>query len=248
MKVGITGSDGNIGTTLRAALASEYELRLYTLDTADFDSTRADLSNPEQIQGLFDGLDCLVHLAADISVQSHWESILPNNIIATQNVLAEAVRAGVTKVVFASTNHTQHGYCMKDGKAYLTNTGSDRSIKIDDPACPDSIYGVSKLFGENLGRYYSTTKGLQFVALRIGWTPILSDDPDHMDGTIQEDHLRALYLSRRDCVQAFQRAIEVDTDFLIAYATSDNRQYGIFDLEETKRTLGFYPQDSSDRF
>ena len=55
------------------------------------------------------------------------------------------------------------------------------------------------------------------------------------------------YLSKRDCIHAFERSIEVDIDFLVAYATSDNRQYGIFDLAETKSKLGYEPQDSSDR-
>jgi hypothetical protein len=102
------------------------------------------------------------------------------------------------------------------------------------------------LFGENLGRYYSTVSGIQFIALRIGWTTV-EDDPGFLDGTEQEEHLRALYLSHRDCIHTFERAIEIDTPFLVAYATSDNRQYGLFDLTESKEKLGFHPQDSSDR-
>lgn len=246
-RIGITGSDGNLGSALRAALPDRYDLRLFTLNTVDYDSTIADLSQANQLQGIFDGLDCIVHLAADISVRSSWESILPNNIVATQNVFTEAIRAGVKKIVFASSNHVQHGYYMKDGKAHVTDPSIARKHAIDDPPFPDSIYGVSKLFGENLGRYYSKTAGIQFVALRIGWTPPTSDDPAFKDGTEQEDHLRALYLSKRDCIHAFERAIEIDTDYLVAYATSDNRQYGIFDLTETKKKLGYHPQDSSDR-
>jgi nucleoside-diphosphate-sugar epimerase len=161
-------------------------------------------------------------------------------------VFAEAVKAGVKKIVFASTNHTQHGYYMKDGKPNLTDPSIKRLYRINDEPYPDSIYGVSKLFGENLGRYYSTVAGIQFVALKIGWTE-KEDDPASMDGTEMEDQMRALFLSRRDCIHAFRRAIEINTNYLVAYATSDNRQYGIFDLEETREKLGFFPQDSSDR-
>lgn len=245
-KVGITGSDGNVGSALRVALADAYDLRLYTLNTVDYESIQADLSDLKQVKGIFDGLDCLVHLAAQIRATDPWEEILPNNIIATQNVFAEAVRAGVRKIVFASTNHTQHGYYMKDGKPGVTDPSIAGRYKIDDPPFPDSLYGVSKLFGENLGRYYSKVADIQFVALRIGWTP-KEDDPGLLDGTEQELHLRALYLSKRDCIQFFKRAIEIDTDYLVAYATSENRQHGIFDLEETKAKLGYYPQDTSDR-
>ena len=245
-RVGITGSDGIVGTKLSSAFANQYDLRRYTLNTVDYESVIADLSDPEQVRGIFDGLDCLVHLAAEMSARAPWEKILPNNIIATQNVFAEAVRAGVKKIVLASTNHTQHGHFMKDLQAHLTDTSVEGRFNIEDGPHPDSIYGVSKLFGENLGRYYATVAGLQFVALRIGWTTV-ADDPGALDGKENESHLRALYLSTRDCVHAFERAIEIDTDFLVAYATSDNRQYGIFDLTESKEKLGFNPRDSSDR-
>lgn len=246
LRVGITGADGNVGTTLRAGLADAYDLQFYTLESVDFDSTLADLSDATQVKGIFDGLDCVVHLAAQISALAPWEEILPNNIVATQNVFAEAVCTGVKKIVFASTNHTQHGFYMKDLKPHISDPSIRRKYKLTDEPHPDSIYGVSKLFGENLGRYYVTVAGIQFVALKIGWT---REDDDHtaLDGLPNEHHLRALYLSKRDCVEVFRRAIEVETDYLVAYATSDNKQYGIFDLEESKEKLGFHPQDTSDR-
>ncbi len=246
-RVGITGSDGIVGSKLSKAFADQYDLRRYTLNTVDYDSVTADLSDPEQVRGIFDGLDCLVHLAAEISARAPWEEILPNNIIATQNVFAEAVRAGVKKIVFASTNHTQHGHFMKDLQPHLTDSSVEGCFNINDGPHPDSIYGVSKLFGENLGRYYVTVSGIQFVALRIGWTTV-ADDPGEFDGKDNEYHLRALYLSTRDCIQAFERAIEIDTDFLVAYATSENREHGIFDLTESKEKLGFQPVDTSRRF
>ena len=245
-RIGITGADGNVGTTLRAGLAEYYELSSYTLNEVDFESILADLSDREQVKGIFEGLDCLIHLAADIHASSSWESILPNNIIATHNVFSEAVQAGVKKIVFASTNHTQHGYFMKDGKPNITDPSIKRLFQLGDGPHPDSIYGVSKLFGENLGRYFVTVAGIQFVALKIGWTRE-DDDPGALDGLENEFHLRGLFLSKRDCVQAFRRAIEVDTDYLLAYATSENKQHGIFDLTETKEKLGFYPKDTGDK-
>ena len=74
MKIGITGSDGNVGSTLRNAFAKHYDLRLFTLNTVDYPSTIADLSDADQVEGIFDGLDCVIHLAADISARSPWEA------------------------------------------------------------------------------------------------------------------------------------------------------------------------------
>ena len=66
-----------------------------------------------------------------------------------------------------------------------------------------------------------TTENIQFVGLRIGWL-LPEDDAIAKKGTISEDYLRAMFLSKRDCVEAFTRAIEVDASYLLAYAISRN--------------------------
>ena len=74
-----------------------------------FNWGRTDLSNNNEIQGKFEGLDALIHLAADPRPEASWESVKKNNIEATFNVYNEVKKAGVKKIIFASTNHTQHG-------------------------------------------------------------------------------------------------------------------------------------------
>ncbi len=71
---------------------------------------------------------------------------------------------------------------------------------------PDSLYGVSKVFGAALGRYYHDEYGLEFIALHIGW---YADDPLSAD----EDVLRAMWLSPHDTVQVVRRAIEAEVTF-----------------------------------
>ena len=66
-------------------------------------------------------------------------------------------------------------------------------------------------------------------------------------GTDRESYVRAMFLSRRDCVEVFKRAIEVDTEYLVTYAISDNDDR-IFDMRETMEKLAFYPQDNSKDF
>lgn len=244
LKIGITGATGNVATTLREALAEEYDLTGFALEETDF-SQAVDLSRPEQLAGKFDGLNIVIHLAAQINAIAPWEEILPNNIVATYNVFEECRRAGVKKIIFATTNHTQHGYFMGNNSPMITDPEKcTYQVKITDPPAPDSLYGVSKLFGEDLGRYFSRIHGIQFVGLRIGWTE-QHDDPTVPRGTDQEFHMQVLYLSKRDCVQAFRKAITTDKQFVLGYAVSDN-QHGIFDLEETTAQLGYKPQDSAD--
>ena len=203
-RVGITGANGTIGTVLRQHLGDDYELKSFTLEAVDFPSTVADLARAEQVEGLFEGLDAVVHLAADPSPDAGWESVRDNNIEATYLVCEECVRAGVRWLVFATTNHTQHGNTLRTTPETL-DPAKRVHMRLDDMLNPDSLYAVSKLFGENLGKYYSERHGLEFVGLRIGWI-VKEDDATVMRGTRAEDYLRAMFLSHRDCAQAVRRA------------------------------------------
>lgn len=243
--VGITGAEGHIGTTLRQGLADKYQIKSFTLTQQDFPSTVVDLSQAKDVAGILEGLDAVIHLAADPSPRSGWDSVLKNNIMATYNVFEEAHRAGVQRIIFASTNHTQHGDTMKTSSADL-DPDLHIMLRLNDPPNPDSLYAVSKLFGENLGRYYSRVFNMQFIALRIGAT-FVADDPSISKGTNREDYIRAMFLSKRDCVQAFTRALEVETDFLIAYAVSNNSRRA-FDLRETLEKLHFFPADNAEDY
>jgi hypothetical protein len=51
--------------------------------------------------------------------------------------------------------------------------------------------------------------------MRIGWL-IVEDDPTTKRGTDQEDYMRAMWLSHRDCVEAHRLAIEVETQYKLA--------------------------------
>ena len=87
---------------------------------------------------------------------------------------------------------------------------------------------------------------IQFVGPRIGWL-VKGDDPSIMFGTPSEDYLRSMFLSHRDCVQAFEKALESQKKFSIAYAISNNTRK-VFDLEETREILDFHPIDNSEFF
>ena len=204
-----------------------------------------DLSDPEKIKGIFNGLDAVIHLAANPSPAAPWESVERNNIKATYNVFKECVRSGVRRLVFASTNHVQHGNTMLTTPETL-DPNRVVQMKLTDQPNPDSLYAVSKLFGEGLGKLYSEQYDLEFVGLRIGST-IPEDDPTVKTGTSAEDYIRAMFLSQRDCVQAFIRALEVDTRFMLAYAISRNDRR-VFDLKKTERILGFHPVDNAEDY
>lgn len=252
-KVGITGAGGRIGRTLTEGLADKYELTLFIRNTQPDTSrnlkvVKADLSKEEEVKGIFEGLDAVIHLAANPSARAPWESVLQDNIVATYNVLEEARRAGVKRVIFASTNHVQYAYAMGEIPASLdpSFTESGRLIKLSDPPAPDSHYGVSKLFGEDLGRYYSRLYGLEFISVRIGWAAPKTVPTVQREKSI-EMHARALFFSQRDSINLFIKTLEVEADFLVVYGVSNSRN-PIFDLTETKEVLGYEPQDNEEEY
>ena len=168
-----------------------------------------------------------------------------NNIEATFNVYNEVKNAGVKKIIFASTNHTQHGDTLLTTPETL-DLKKNKILSLENNTNPDSLYAVSKLFGEDLGKYFSEQHKIKFIGLRIGWI-VKGDDPTIMCGTPSEDYLRSMYLSHRDCIQVFERALESSRNYLIAYAISNNSRK-VFDLKETSRTLNFYPEDDSENY
>ena len=239
-KVGITGAAGNIGTTLQEGLKGNYDLSLFDVrkgsHPSDAGLVKVDFTKEAEVRGIFDGLDVVVHLAGNPSPDAPRQKTFPQNFLAPRLVFEEARRAGVKKIVYASSNF-YHEIAISE---VLQGTLRQK-ITLSMPPSPMCLYGESKVFGESLGRHLSYM-GTQFVALRIGWT-IPQDNPKAYGG----DYMRAVFCSKRDLVQAFSRAIEVDTDFLAAFAVSDNGR-PVFDLTETKEKLGFRPQDNAENY
>lgn len=238
--VGITGAAGNIGTTLQKGLAENYRLFLYDIKgiktSPPHTSKIIDCADRKSLTGAFDGLDALIHLAGNPLPNAPRNLTLRNNFLGTSCCFDEVMRAGVKKIVFASSNFYHEG----DIAAFL-NRETSRRITLDNYPTPLSLYGESKVYGENLGRHLSYT-GMQFVALRIGWT-VPQDNPAPYDSS----YMRAVFCSKRDLIAAFTRALEVETQFLAAFAVSDNTN-GVFDLEETKKLLKFIPQDNAEDY
>ena len=232
-RVLITGAAGNIGQMLTARLHDRYDFILTDVKAGqsdeEIDIHEADMRILHEVREVMNGVDTVVHLAGNASPQATWESVYESNILGTRNVLEAARDAGVRRVVFASSNHAM-GMYDRDGDWPVYNHMLPR---------PDSLYGVSKVFGEAIGRYYHDEYGLEFIALRIGWSTGDIHDAD-------PDVLHAMWLSPDDTAQVVERAIEADVPFGIYYAVSENPNRR-WDLTDTLLDLGYRPQDRWDK-
>jgi len=253
-RVLVTGANGTIGRLVRERLADRYQLTYLTHRPADYLSHVADIADLDAILPAFEGIDAVVQLAASVSVLSPWSEVLPANFIGTYNVYEAARRNGVDCVVFASSNHAVGMYEVEAAPGIYA---------LDDPRVvdhradlrPDSYYGVSKAYGEALGRYYVENHGLRVLCLRIG-TVRADDDPRSPEIATANswlpltpeqayDRLRSTWLSHRDCAQLIARSLDADhVRFGIYYGISNNpRQF--WDIEHARREIGYAPEDAA---
>lgn len=239
--VAITGAEGNIGSQLRKNLAGKYHLRLISLKPIPGeDDVVVNISEGvEALIPAFKGVDSVVHLAASPTVDTPWDSVLKNNIIGTYNVFEAARQAGVKQIIFASSNHAVGTY--EEEFEPGPNRPNDKVINHLVPIRPDSLYGVSKVFGEALGRYYADHLGMHVISLRIGW---INREDAPRGGNLAEPGV-AMWQSHEDFAQMVDKSLQADDiKFDIFYGVSDN-PYRFFDIEHAQEEIGYEPQDSS---
>jgi uronate dehydrogenase len=231
-RVLITGAAGQIGVALRRGLRGSYPL-IRLADIAPLGTAEAgdeifqtDIRDMAAVEKAMAGIDCVVHLAGR-STEGDWDTVRALNIEGCFNVFEAARRAGVKRLIFASSNHAI-GFHRRE--RFLDNKVEVR---------PDSRYGVSKVFGEALGRLYADKHGMSVACLRIG-TFRTPDRPIDARGLLT-------WISHRDMVQLVRRCIDhPDYHFIVAYGVSNNLR-SRWDNTDVK-FLGYAPQDDSEQF
>lgn len=232
LRVLITGAAGIIGMCLRTHLRGRYAL-LRLADIAEQEPAGAgeevrtfDIRDIDSVEPCMQGTDCVIHLAG-VPVEDSWEKVLPLNIEGCYNVFEAARRQGVRRVVFASSNHAV-GYHRRE--RFIDNSVQPR---------PDSRYGVSKVFGEALGRMYADKYGMSVACLRIG----TFREPDRP----AESRQLLTWISHRDMAQLARRCVEHESyHFVVAYGVSNNLR-NRWDNSSVK-FLGYEPEDNSEVF
>jgi nucleoside-diphosphate-sugar epimerase len=231
-RVLITGAAGRIGASMVEHLKDRYDLRLHyhrtePKDPPTTDLVRADIANYDEVLPALAGMDAVVHLAGEPAVDTPWDRILKANIAGCENVFEAARQQGVPKIIFASSNHAAGWYEVE--KAHYVTT--------DMPIRPDSYYGVSKVFGEALGRYYVDAFGLSVICLRIGSFQTRPRNARHL----------ATWLSERDCAQLVWRSIESDVHYAVVYGISGNTR-AYWDISQARELLGYAPEDNGEEY
>lgn len=228
-RVALTGAAGGVATLIRPGIAASYRLRSSDRrrvarlgDNEEF--VRADIRSIAALRRAFRGCDAIVHLAAAAG-GSGLHELLETNVRGTHNVLEAARAEGVLRVVLASTGHVTGFYRREE------------TIAENDPVRPDSLYAVSKIACEALGRLYADKHALQVACIRIG----------RLSAAPEGEADRAIWCSPADLVRLIRAAIEIPhLHFETVYGVSRNGARWWSD--SAARRLGYEPCDDAEAY
>src|SRR5919199_2471197 len=229
----VTGAAGNIGSYFAEHAHDRYELRLMVLPSDDATAIQpfgevvtGDLLDLDRMKELCTGIDTVVHLAANPDPSATWDSLLQDNIVGTYNAMVAAKAAGCRRPIYASSIHAVSGY------------PPDVQVKTSEPVNPGDLYGVTKCFGEAMGRYMAEQEGLSVIALRIG-----AFQPHESALGEQGVAMLDAWVSHRDLHQLIERCIDVENlKFAIFHGLSNNR-FKRLDISDARELVGYEPVD-----
>ena len=226
----LTGAAGGLGRQLRERLhAFAGIVRL--ADLADCgpageneEVVQCDLADRDAVLRMCEGVDAILHFGG-VSTETAFAPIMNANILGMVNLYEAVHKLGIKRVIFASSNHTMG--------MYKTTDLVDASM----PLRPDGYYGVSKVFGESLSRYYWDRFGVETVCIRIG---SCFPEPANL-------RMMSTYISLDDLVELLRCALVAPrVGHTITFGVSANK--GKWWDDRHAAFLGFQAQDSSAKF
>ena len=229
-KVLVTGASGHLGGMLFNSLAAIGYKNLIGTDLKRKNIKNkqkfilANLKNFKTIVKITKNVHAIVHFGA-IPIEDTPQNILQNNIIGTYNLFEAARINKVKRIIFASSNHAI-------GFHRRTTRLNELSIQR-----PDSHYGLSKAFGEDLSRLYADKFNIKSVCIRIGSCLKTPEDRRHL----------STWISYGDLTQLVDIGIKHKSiHHEIVYGASKNKKSWWNNSRAYK--LGYKPKDSADKF
>jgi nucleoside-diphosphate-sugar epimerase len=251
MRILFTGGSGKAGRHAVAYLRDQghrvLNVDLKPLDLPGVDNRIVDITNAGQVFDVmasyagFDEMepgtgvprfDAVVHFAAIprllLTADSECYRV---NTLGTYNILDAAVKFGIRKVIFASSE-TTYGVCFADGERkpdYLP-------IDEEHPVVPEDSYAMSKVVNEVTARSFQRRSGFDIYGLRINNViephEYVQNFPDYLANPAQRRRNIFAYIDARDLGQMVQRCLETDgLGYEIFNVSNDDHSVGLTTAE-----------------
>jgi len=275
MRIALTGSSGKLGTVVARELraAGHDVIGLDVVGARGPGFVQVDLTDYGQVVDALtavndrhDGFDAVVHLGAIPAPGIRSDvATFHNNMNATFNVFWAAVRLGIRKIVYASSE-TVLGLPFDVPPPYIP-------VDEEYPPRPESVYSLVKTLEERMAvELVRWNPDLSITGLRFSNVMVPEDYeafPSYdADATLRKWNLWG-YIDARDGAQAVQRALEVAPSgfetYIIAAADTvmsrpnaelvaevfpgvETREFGerdtLLSIDKARRVLGYDPQHS----
>jgi uronate dehydrogenase len=228
-KLLITGAAGTIGKVLYEGLQAEGKYEITAADVKRDEEAgivEMDIHDAARLAELTRGVDTVLHFAWIKDEGDFLGKVLSGNVSGAYKLYEAAVKNGVKRIVFASSNHATGFYKVGE------------SIDVEDPYRPDSFYGLSKCYIELLGRLYADQGKISSMNIRIGNFP--GDDRPHSERAAH------IWISERDMIRLTVCCIEArpEMSYLNLYGTSANTD-NYYDIGYLEELIGYKPQDNA---
>ncbi len=229
MRILFTGGSGKAGRHVVPWLMAQghevLNLDLVPLDVPGVDTLIVDLTDPGQVFSAMlsyrnfaelepgtgvPAFDAVVHFAAvpRILIRPDCETFRVNTL-STYNVMEAAVKFGIRKIVFASSE-TTYGVCFADGLRQPDYLPVDE----DHPTVPEDAYAMSKVCNEVTARSFQARTGYDIYGLRINNVIEPHEYAEAFPAYMADAGLRRrnifAYIDVRDLGQMVQCCLETD--------------------------------------
>lgn len=209
MRIAVTGGSGYVGRAVLSELRSHGH-EPYGVDQAPprdraDEHVLADVLDAAAVEAAFDGADAVVHLAGVPAPERDTDArTLEVNVLGTYNVFAAAAARGIPRVVWASSETVLGVPLERENPLYAPMDEAH-------PVRPETPYALSKVVGEEIGRYFTRCHGVCSVALRFAMIVHPSDYAqfhEDFDDVVGRRWNLWAYVDRRDAARAVRLALE----------------------------------------
>jgi len=156
--------------------------------------------------------------------EADWDTLLQSNVVGVINLWEAARRAGVERIVYASSNHAVGMYPRSE-------ILSEASLP-----CADSRYGVTKVFMETVAQLYATKHGIRAFGMRIG----------HCAPRPTDARMLSHWIHPEDMFRLVEVGLNAEYLHEIVFGASENSRS--WWNNDRAKALGFRPLHSADSF